>query len=148
MHRLQIQLGFVLLLLSLMTGLAVPAFPVPRLGLAAHLAGITGALVVIAVGALAGFFTLGARSARIMRWSWVYAAYANWLGCLIGATTGASRLTPIAGAGHAGDAVSEAVVQFLLVSLSLAAIAGTAIAIWGLRKTDRVPAPQTVPTAV
>lgn len=145
MHRLQVQLGFVLLLLSLLTGLAVPAFAAPRLGLSAHLAGITGALVLMAIGALAGSFALSARSAAILRWSWVYAAYANWLACLIGAITGASRFTPIAGAGHRGTELAEAVVSFLLVSLSLAAIAGTVLAIRGLRRTDRVAAPLAAP---
>jgi hydroxylaminobenzene mutase len=69
-----------------------------------------------------------------MQWTWAYAAYANWLGCLIGAITGASRLTPIAGAGTTGSPMAEATVQFLLISLSLAAIAGAVLAIWGLRK--------------
>ena len=64
----------------------------------------------------------------------IYAAYANWFACLLGAVTGASRLTPIAGAGTTGDAVSEGVVTFLLLSLSLAAIAGTILAVWGLRR--------------
>ena len=31
-------------------------------------------------------------------WTWVYAAYANWVASVLGAITGASRLTPIAGA--------------------------------------------------
>lgn len=140
MHRFQIQLGFVLLLIALLTGLGVPFFPVPRLGLAAHLAGITGGLVLIAVGALASAFTLGARAAAVMRWSWTYAAYANWFACTVGALTGASRLTPIAGAGHTGDEVSEAFVSFLLLSLAVSAIVGTGVAIYGLRKTERVGA--------
>jgi hydroxylaminobenzene mutase len=74
-----------------------------------------------------------------MMWSWVYAAYANWIGSLLGAITGASRLTPIAGAGTAGDSASEAVVAFLLLSLALAAIVGTVLAIWGLRAKKSEP---------
>lgn len=140
MNRLQVQLGFVLILLALVTGFGMPLFVSPRLGLAAHVVGITGGLVLIALGALAQKFTLGARSAAVMMWSWVYAAYANWFGSLIGAITGASRLTPIAGAGTTGDALAETVVSFLLQSLALAAIVGTLLAIYGLRKPAAVRA--------
>lgn len=138
MNRLQVQLGFVLILLALVTGLGQPLFKSPRLGLAAHTVGIMGGLVLIAIGALAGSFALGYRAAAVMRWSWVYAAYANWIASLLGAITGASRLTPIAGAGTIGDSSSEMIVGLLLKSLAVAALAGTALAIWGLRKTDRV----------
>ena len=133
MNRPQIQLGFILILLALLTGFAVPELANPRLGLAAHTVGILGGLVLIALGTLAGSFALGARASAIMMWSWVYTAYANWLGCLLGAMTGASRLTPIAGAGTTGDSVSEAVVAFLLLSLALASLVGTGLAIWGFR---------------
>lgn len=134
MNRLQIQLGFVLILLALLTGFLLPALANPRLGLAAHIVGITGGLVLIALGALASFFRLGRGQAAIMMASWVYAAYANWLACLLGGVTGASRLTPIAGAGTSGSPLAEAIVAFLLFSLSVASIAGTALAVWGFRK--------------
>lgn len=133
MNRLQIQLGFVLILLALLGGFGMPLFTSPRLGLAAHVAGITGGLVLIATGALAGSFLLGARASAVMMGAWVYAAYANWAACLLGAITGASRLTPIAGAGTRGGPLAEAVVAFLLQSLSVAAVVGTVLAVWGFR---------------
>jgi len=62
MNRSQIQLGFVLILLALITGFGMPLFRSPRLGLAAHIVGITGGLVLIALGALASrFSSAGAR---------------------------------------------------------------------------------------
>lgn len=134
MNRRQIQLGFVLIFLALVTGFGMPFFTSPRLGLAAHTVGITGGLVLIALGALAGFFALGRRASAVMMGSWVYAAYANWVASLLGAITGASRLTPIAGAGTAGEPLAENVVSFLLQSLALAALVGTALAVWGFRK--------------
>ena len=133
MNRLQIQLGFVLMLLALLTGLAIPTFRNPRLGLTAHIVGLTGGLVLVALGALAGAFVLGRRSRRVMMWSWVYAAYANWVASLLGAITGASRLTPIAGSATSGEPFAEAVVSFLLLSLSIAAVIGTSLAVWGFR---------------
>jgi (hydroxyamino)benzene mutase len=144
MNRRQIQLGFVLILLALLTGFGMPLFVSPRLGLAAHTVGITGGLVLIAIGALAGSFVLGARASAVMMWSWVYAAYANWFGSLLGAITGASRLTPIAGAGTVGDPLAETVVSFLLQSLALAAIVGTSLAVWGLRRAGTARASQPI----
>ncbi|HYI10226.1 MAG TPA: hydrogenase [Thermoanaerobaculia bacterium] len=140
MNRLQIQFGFVLILLALCTGFGMPLFTNTRLGLAAHVVGITGGLVLIALGSLAGSFLLGARAAAVMMWSWVYAAYANWFASLLGAVTGASRLTPIAGAGTVGDAVAETIVSFLLQSLAVAALTGTVLAVWGFRKPRTVAA--------
>lgn len=139
MNRSQIQIGFVLIMLALLSGLTVPFAMTPRLALAAHTAGLMGGLVLIALGSLAGQFALGPRASATMMWSWTYAAYANWLGCLIGAATGASRLTPIAGAGATGSPAAEAVVAFLLQSLSAAAILGTGLAVWGLREGAREP---------
>ncbi|MGZ5445793.1 MAG: hydrogenase [Thermoanaerobaculia bacterium] len=146
MNRRQIQLGFVLILLGLFTGFAIPELKSPRLALAAHNVAIMSGLILIALGALARSFTLGARGMAVMMWTWVYAAYANWVACLIGGITGASRLTPIAGAGTTGDALSEAVVLFLLLSLSVAAIVGTSLAVWGLRTPDPSRVPESVPT--
>jgi hydroxylaminobenzene mutase len=146
MNRLQVQLGFILILLSLLSGLGMPFFINPRLGLAAHVAGITGGLVLIALGALAASFFLGSRSMKVMMWSWVYATYANWAACLVAAMTGASRLTPIAGAGTAGTAVAETAVAFLLQTLAVAAIAGASLAVWGLRaRVVQASSPALVP---
>ena len=140
MNRLQIQLGFVLILLALCTGFFVSLFTNPRLGLAAHMVGITGGLVLIVIGALAGSFALGARATKVMLVSWVYAAYANWVASVLGAITGASRLTPIAGAGTVGDSTAETVVAFLLQSLAVASVVGTVLAVWGFRKSSAVRA--------
>ena len=142
MNRLQVQLGFTLILLGLLTGLVGPVVANPRLALAAHTVGILCGLVLIALGALAKAFALGPRAAATMMWSWVYAAYANWLACLLGAITGASRLTPIAGAGTSGSWGAEAAVAFLLQSLAVASIAGTGLAVWGLRERGIVAARQ------
>ena len=69
MNRLLLQLGFVLILLALFTGLAIPSLANPRLGLAAHVAGITSALVLIAIGSIGAAFTLGTRARTVMTWS-------------------------------------------------------------------------------
>ena len=144
MHRRQIQLGFVLIFIALSTGFFQPFYRSPRLGLAAHTVGITGGLVLIAIGALGDKFLLGNRASKVMHWSWVYTAYANWFASLIGAITGASRLTPIAGAGTHGTPFAENVVAFLLQSLALTSLVGTALAVYGFRQ-KRAAAAVTAP---
>lgn len=137
MNRSLVRLGFILVLLALLTGLAVPRFANPRLGLAAHTTGFLGGMFLVVLGVVAPAFTLGRRAAAALEWCWAYAAYANWLAAVIAAATGASRLTPLAGAGTSGGPVAEAVVGALLVSLSLAALAGAGLAVWGLRGEAR-----------
>lgn len=133
MDRRLLRLGFVLIFISLLTGFAVPRFANARLGVAAHTVGLFGGLFLIVLGVVTPMLSLGRTPAAIFRWSWIYAAYANLLAGVLAAATGASRLTPIAGAGTAGSPPAETTVAFLLVSLSFASLLGTAIALWGLR---------------
>lgn len=140
MDRRLFQLGFLLLLLAFLTGIAVPGLRVPRLALAAHIAGLLGGILLLVLGVVVPRLTLGPALANVHRASWVYATYANWLACLLGALTGASGLTPLAGAGHAGSALAERVVALLLVSLSLAALLAASLALWGLRRLRAAPA--------
>jgi (hydroxyamino)benzene mutase len=137
MNRFPIQLGFILILLALLTGPVIPLAVTPRLVLAAHTVGVIGGLVLIAIGALAPAFALGPRTAATMTWLWVYAAYANWLACLLGGLTGASRLTPIAGAGTSGTWLAEITVSILLETLAATSIVATGLAVWGLRAAPR-----------
>lgn len=133
MDRTLLRLGFVLVLLGLLTGLAVPTLANPRLGLSAHTVGLLGGMFLVVLGLAMPAFALGPRAAATLRGCWTYAAYANWAACLLGAATGASRMTPLAGAGTHGGAAAEMAVAVLLVTLSLAAITGTGLAIWALR---------------
>jgi len=132
MNRTLLRLGFVLVFLGLLTGLAVSRFANPRLGLAAHTVGLLGGLFLVVLGVAAPAFELGPRQAAVLRWCWVYAAYANWLASVLGAVTGASRMTPLAGSGTKGGEFAETIVAFLLASLSVAALFGTGLAVWAL----------------
>lgn len=102
----------------------------------------------MAIGSLASAFNLRSGASAVMMWSWVYTAYANWFACLLGGITGASRMTPIAGVGTVGSSLAEGVVSFLLVSLAIAAIIGTSLAVWGFRKGEIVSAAKPVTTGV
>jgi (hydroxyamino)benzene mutase len=140
MNRRMMQFGFVLILVALLTAFAIPAAANPRMMLAAHTVGILGGVVLVVVGMLAGTFALGARARSVLMGSWIYATWANWLGCAIAGLTGASRLTPIAGAGTSGTAGAEAVVAAIFLSEAAAALVAAGLAVWGLRRRAE-PAP-------
>jgi (hydroxyamino)benzene mutase len=144
MNRRLMQLGFGLILLALVTAFTIPAAPNPRLALAAHTVGILGGFALVVIGMLAGTFALGPRASRVLTWSWVYATYANWFGCLVAAFTGASRLTPIAGAGTNGTPLAEGVVAFIFLTEAVSALMGAGLAVWGLRGRLEATPPRTV----
>jgi hydroxylaminobenzene mutase len=134
--------GFLLIALALATGVFVGVMPVPRLGLSAHLSGLMGGMVLILVGVVWPCFELTPLQQFVVEWGWMYANYANWLVCLIGAFTGAGRLTPLAGNGATGSPVTEGLVAFLLVTISMFAMAAGVLSVWGLRGAHRTLAPK------
>jgi hydroxylaminobenzene mutase len=133
-ERALLQLGVVLFLLGLVTGFVVPLLAIPRMGLSSHLEGIFNGIVLIALGLMWPRLALGARLQRLTFALAVYGAFANWAATLFSAATGAVALMPIAGGGRTGDATAEAVVGFLLISLSVAMIGAFLLVLWGLRR--------------
>jgi hydroxylaminobenzene mutase len=106
--------GFLLVILSLATGLFLQAFTNPRLGLAAHVGGIMNGTLIAVVGAIWGELRLGARTATVLFWATVTSGYANWAGLVFAAAWGTSSTTPLLGAGYHGTLVQEGVVAILL----------------------------------
>lgn len=145
MNRTIIRSGFLLITLALLTGVFVGVMPVPRMGLSSHLSGLMGGMLLILVGAVWPCFELTALQRNVMEWGWVYANYANWLACLIGALTGAGRLTPVAGNGSSGSPLAEGIVAFLLVTISMVAMTAGVLSVWGLRGAHRVAAAKPAP---
>jgi hydroxylaminobenzene mutase len=132
-ERLLIRAGFVLFTLALLTGFAIPAFTNQKMAVAAHLTGVVNALLLIALGLVWGFLTVGPVGARLTRAAFLYAAYANWGTSCLAAAWGTSRLTPLSGAGYGAAPWQEAVVQVLQVSLALAILAGALSVVYALR---------------
>lgn len=141
MNKAIIKHGFILILLALIGGFFLPAMTVPRLGLSAHTIGVLSGVLLIAIGAIWPIFELSSRQLKVMYWGWVYSSYANWLGCLVGAFTGAGKMTPIAASGAQGGVAAEMVVMALLVSVAITSLVAVALSIWGLRDSVRSPAP-------
>ncbi len=137
MNRSMIRHGFVLIFFALVSGLFVPAMPIPRLGLSAHTIGILSGVLLIAIGAIWQQFSLSPKQAKVMYWSWLHSSYINWLGCLVGAIFGAGKATPLASAGAVGSGIAEATVGILLGSVALASFMALGLSLWGLRSRER-----------
>ena len=133
MDRTLLRLGFILILMALLTGFAMPTFVNARLGLTAHIVGVLGGMMLLLIGLVSSALALEPHAMRLFRCCWIYATYANWIASVLGAATGASAFTPLAGAGTTGTPLAEHTVAFFLFSLSIASIIGALLAVWGLR---------------
>lgn len=133
--RRLVLLGMMLFMIGLLTGLVSATFQNPRMGLSAHLEGLMNGILLALLGLFWHHLALGARASLIAFWLIVYAAYANWLGVLLGGIWGAgASMMPIAANGLMGTPLQENIIAFLLLSLTAAMIAGVAMIIWGLWK--------------
>ena len=97
---LLVRAGFVLFTLSLLTGLAVPAFLNHRMAVAAHVTGVLNALVLVVLGLSWGLLAVGPVQAKLTRTAFLCSTFANWGTSCLAAAWGTSRLTPLSGAGY------------------------------------------------
>ncbi|UCE85243.1 MAG: hydrogenase [Deltaproteobacteria bacterium] len=124
--------GAVLLLLGLLSGACIPLVTNARMGLSAHLAGVQNGMLLMIVGLAWSSVALSARLAAATFWLLLYSMYAIWASTLLGAFLGTSRLTPLAGEGHAGTPWEELLVSSGLATGSAAVLVGMALFIYGL----------------
>lgn len=128
-----ILLGLLLFLFGLLTGFAAPSFANPRMGLSAHLEALMNGIFLAVLGLVWPRVALGAKGSLAAFWLVVYASFANWLAVLLSAMWGAGApMMPLAGGTMTGSNAQETVIKLLLVTLSLAMVAGVAMIIWGL----------------
>jgi hydroxylaminobenzene mutase len=123
-----------LFLLGLLSGFAVKALRNPRMGLSAHLEGVMNGIFLVVLGLVWDRLALSERTRAFLFWLALYGTYVNWGATLLAALFGTSRSTPIAGAGYTGQPWQENLVDFGLISLSVAIVAACVLALWGLRK--------------
>jgi len=114
-----ILLGLVLFIIGLVVGLFVQNMANPRMGLTAHLEGIMNGMFLMIVGVIWTRLILSFKWLKASYLLLLYSTFANFLAVLIAAVTGAGKMMPIAG-GQEGSASVEAIINFLLISLSLA----------------------------
>jgi len=126
-------LGLLLFLIGLLTGLISGGMANPRMGLSAHLEGLMNGMFLALLGLLWPRLVLGPVALSSAFWLVIYAAFANWLGVLLAGIWGAGAgMMPIAAQGMTGSGTQEAIIAFLLISLSVAMVVGVIMAIWGL----------------
>ena len=124
--------GVMLFLLGLLAGAFVPLYANPRLGLSAHLGGVTTGTVLAVVGLIWNRLRLSPAAARAAFWLVLYGTYGSSLGLLLAAMFGTSRSTPIAGAGHVGAPWQEALVDFTLMTSAVAMLMACVLLLRGL----------------
>jgi hydroxylaminobenzene mutase len=133
-----LQLGILLFIFGLLTGLAVPLTANPRMALSSHLEALMNGMFLIGLGLLWPRLVLSHRAQEIAFWLAVYAAFANWLAVLLAAMWGAgNQMMPLAAQGRSGSMTQETVINALLVSLGAAMIIACVIVLAGLRPQTR-----------
>lgn len=126
--------GVLLFLCALLVGLAVPHFAVPRLGLSAHLLGITQGLFLMVAGLMWPRLELTRGASRVGTWLAIYGCFAAWAANLLAALVGAGNgLLPMAAGAAHGTSLEETLIAFGLRTAAVSLIAATAMVLWGLR---------------
>jgi hydroxylaminobenzene mutase len=131
--RKLVRAGFFLLLLGLATGLVIPQFTNPRMGLAAHVTGVLNALLLVSAGLVWPMLVLSTTLETLTRRLFLFATFTNWVGSTLAATWGTSRMTPLTGAGYSAEPWKEMIVLALQVSVSLAVLTAAILVVVGLR---------------
>jgi (hydroxyamino)benzene mutase len=125
--------GVLLFLLGLLVGFLIPIMANPRMGLSSHLEGVLNGIYLLALGLIWERLDLSLKWLSVAFWLTIYGSFANFISVLLAAATGAGKMMPLAG-GQEGSAVVEAIVSFLLISLSLAMVTACSIVLIGLYK--------------
>ena len=126
--------GIVLFLLGLLTGLVEQRFANPRMGLAAHLEGLMNGTFLLALGAAWNDARMSLRSTRIAYAGFLYGGYANWAVTTFAALLGTTAMTPLTGAGHAGQAWAEIVVTVGFATVGISMIVASVVLLFGFRR--------------
>ncbi len=125
--------GVLLFFFGLAAGLFVPLMANPRMGLSTHLEGVMNGIFLIVLGLIWNRVALPDKWLKITFGLTLYGTFSNFAAVLFAAITGAGRMMPIA-LGKEGTPIQEAIISFLLVSVSLAMLAVCAIVLVGLNK--------------
>jgi len=132
--RRLIKHGVFLIFVGLLTGMFITVMKNPRMGLSAHLEGLTaGMLLILLGGCVWQYLNLSEKVANITCYLLLYSAYVTWSGTLLGAILGTSRATPIAGAGFSAPAWQETLLSLFLLSEVGAILVSFCLLLFGLK---------------
>jgi (hydroxyamino)benzene mutase len=132
-RRLQlIRAGILLFLLALIFGLIFPKLANPRMGLSAHLIGLQGGVFLVLLGLIWGDISLSPGLATATAWLALYGNYGNFVTNVLSSAFATTHLQPIFGSGHLAEPWKEHLVDFGLISISIAVILNGILVLWGL----------------
>ncbi len=129
--------GILLFFLGLIVGLLIPVLANPRMGLSSHLEGVMNGIFLIVLGLIWHKVDLPDRWLKISFWLAIYGTFANWFGILIAAIFDAGKMLTVAADGKEGPAFAEGIVNFSLISLTVAMIVICITVMIGLSKNMR-----------
>ena len=132
-HRM-LQIGIALFVFSGLEGFAIPALPVPRLGLSVHTLSALQGVMLLGLGLLWPRLNLGATASRIAFWTYIYSSFATLVPYVMAAVWGAGNSTiPLAaGAAHGSD-FQETIIKVVLYTAAPTFFISMAFILWGLR---------------
>lgn len=138
--------GVLLFLIGLLTGFLEQRFTNVRMGLSAHLEGLMNGIFLIALGAGWTELRLSRPAESAAYWALLYGTYGNWFVTCMAAVFGTGANTPIASAGHHGQPWQETLIATGFLSVAIAMVAASVLALWGLREVAfRNPEELTIP---
>lgn len=129
--------GILLFLAGLIVGFFIPVLANPRMGLSTHLEGVMNGLFLVVLGLIWNRIHLSQKALNLTYSLALYGSFANFTAVFISAITGAGKMMPIAG-GKEGNEVTEIIISFLLVTLSLAMIAVCILVLAGLYRRSKL----------
>jgi (hydroxyamino)benzene mutase len=129
--------AMVLLLLAFVVALMIPLYPVAKTGLAAHVIGITAALLLLGVASLVTQLRLSTRWLQATLWMLLLCLYLGFLTQWIGAFGGLSRMFIVTALGRPEglpwlETLIEWIIKGLITPLTFIACG---LLLWGLRGT-------------
>ena len=125
--------GVLLFFLGLLAGGAGPLYENPRMGLSAHVGGVTAGTFLAVVGLFWNRIRLTAGASVAAFWLTLYGSYVSVLGLVLAAIFGTSNSTPLAGAGFSGTLWEETIVDVALITAAAAILVACPLLLWGLR---------------
>ena len=126
--------GMLLFVLGLLAGLAGPHLRNPRMGLAAHLGGVTNGIFLLVLGLVWSRVVLSARQLGVAHGLMLFGTYGNWVVTLGAAVLGTSSMTPLAGAGHGGTPWQERFATVGFVAVGTAMLVASGLVLLGLSR--------------
>ena len=133
MDQMLLIIGFVVFLVGLLTGFALPKLANPRMGLSSHVGTLMNGMFLILLGLVWSRLDLSALCLQLVFWFAIYAAVTTWLATFVAALLNAGgSMMAIAAPERIGTPGRESFIKFLLVTGSIVLVVAIALVLAGL----------------